>query len=125
MERPYVSPRGGTTLKDHRYYVYMVQSISRRALYIGMTSNISRRIFQHKTHRFDGFTDDCNATRLVYFECYSEVSAAITREKQLKRWRREKKEWLIAQKNPQWKDLADEWFPHLRDETKGPSTPPR
>ena len=110
-------------MKEHIYYVYMVQSISRRALYIGMTSKLDRRIFQHKTHRFRGFTDDYNATRLVYIERYSEVSAAITREKQLKRWRREKKEWLIAQKNPHWKDLASEWFPHLCEETKGPSTP--
>lgn len=102
------------------YYVYIMQSASRRALYIGMTSNLRKRVWQHKNHRFEGFTDDYNCTRLVYWESFDDVANAIDREKQLKRWRREKKMWLIARKNPRWQDLAADWYP---SETQGPSTP--
>jgi putative endonuclease len=105
---------------EYIYYVYMMQSASRRALYIGMTNNLRKRVWQHKTHVFEGFTDDYNCTRLVYWESFDDVANAIDREKQLKRWRREKKLWLIERKNPAWKDLAADWFPK---ETQGPSTP--
>jgi putative endonuclease len=96
--------------EEKRYYVYMLQSASRRALYIGMTSNLRERVFQHKNHRWEGFTGDYNAVRLVYWESCDEVHKAIGREKQLKGWRREKKLWLIARQNPQWRDLAADWF---------------
>jgi len=76
---------------EYIYYVYIMQSASRRALYIGMTSNLRKRVWQHKDHRFDGFSDDYNCTRLVYWESFNDVANAIDREKQLKRWRREKK----------------------------------
>jgi putative endonuclease len=82
--------------RDYRYYVYIVQSASRRALYIGMTNNPHKRVWQHKTHAFEGFTDDYSAVRLVYWESFDSVHDAIAREKQLKNWRREKKLWLIA-----------------------------
>ena len=104
---------------EYIYYVYMMQSASRRALYIGMTSNLRKRVCQHKTHAFEGFTADCQCTRLVYWESFDEVAIAIDREKQLKRWRREKKMWLIERKNLAWKDLAADWYPK---ETQGPST---
>jgi len=103
--------------REHCYYVYIMQSASRRALYIGMTNNLHKRVWQHKTHAFEGFTDDYNAVRLVYWESFDEVRNAIDREKKLKGWRREKKLWLIARFNPGWKDLAAEWY-----ETQGPST---
>ena len=93
------------------FYVYILQSASRRALYIGMTNNLRHRVFQHKTHQFEGFTDGYNAIRLVYWEKHDSVAKAIAREKQLKRWRREKKLWLIERVNPQWRDLAADWFP--------------
>ncbi len=105
------------TRDEHIYYVYMMQSASRRALYIGMTNNLHKRVFQHKTHLFEGFTHDYNAARLVYWESFDDVRNAIDREKQLKRWRREKKVWLIERKNAGWKDLAADWY-----ETQGPST---
>src|SRR5258708_17537141 len=95
------------------FYVYILQSASRRALYIGMTNNLRHRVFQHKTHQFEGFTDDYNAIRLVYWEKFESVGKAIAREKQLKRWRREKKRWLIETMNPKWRDLAADWFLHL------------
>jgi predicted GIY-YIG superfamily endonuclease len=103
--------------REYRYYVYIVQSASRRALYIGMTNNLHKRVWQHKTHAFEGFTDDYNAVRLVHWERFDDVHNAIAREKQLKNWRREKKLWLIARTNPGWKDLAANWY-----ETQGPST---
>jgi putative endonuclease len=103
--------------REYLFYVYIMQSSSRRALYIGMTNNLRRRVFQHKTHAFEGFTDQYNAERLVYYERFDDVRTAINREKQLKGWRREKKIWLIERMNPGWKDLAADWY-----ETQGPST---
>lgn len=85
-------------------------SASRRALSIGMTNNLHRRVWQHKTHAFEGFTDHYNAARLAYWESFDDVRDAIDREKQLKAWRREKKLWLIARFNPKWQDLAAEWY---------------
>ena len=58
---------------EYIYYVYVMQSASRRALYIGMTSNLPKRVYQHKTHAFEGFTDDYNAARLVYWESFDDV----------------------------------------------------
>jgi putative endonuclease len=109
--------------REYRFYVYMMQSSSRRTLYIGMTNNLYRRVYQHKTHEFRGFTYDYDAVRLVYWESFDAVQKAINREKQLKNWRREKKDWLIQCLNPEWKDLAVDWF--AKPETQGPSTPLR
>ncbi|MGE5113354.1 MAG: GIY-YIG nuclease family protein [Acidobacteriaceae bacterium] len=96
------------------YYVYILQNVSRRVLYIGVTGDIERRMFQHKRHVFDGFSAKYNCERLVYYERWGRVHDAIRREKQLKGWRREKKEWLITQANPHWKDLSKEWWDELR-----------
>jgi putative endonuclease len=97
-------------MREYHFYVYILHSASRRALYIGMTNNLCDRVFQHKTHQFEGFTDDYNATRLVYWEKFDSVGKTIAREKQLKRWRREKKMWLIETMNPKWRDLAADWY---------------
>ncbi|MBZ5599539.1 MAG: GIY-YIG nuclease family protein [Acidobacteriia bacterium] len=96
--------------REYHFYVYIMQSASRRALYIGMTNNLHKRVWQHKTHAFEGFTDDYNAVRLVYWESFDDVHKAIAREKQLKNWRREKEMWLIARLNPKWRDLAIDWY---------------
>ena len=106
--------------REYRFYVYILQSSSRRALYIGMTNNLRRRVFEHETHQHEGFTDQYNAVRLVFWECYDDVYKAIAREKQLKRWRREKKLWLIARFNPGWKNLAEDWFDNKPTENAGP-----
>jgi putative endonuclease len=116
--------------REYRFYVYILQSSSRRALYIGMTNNLHRRVFEHKMHLLEGFTDDYNAVRLVYWERFEDVHRAIAREKQLKGWRREKKFRLIEQFNPKWRDLAADWYEDLATqitpaETRGPSTCPR
>jgi putative endonuclease len=86
----------------------------RRVLYIGITSNIHKRAFQHKQHIFGGFTAKYNITNLVYFERYGSVGKAIRREKELKHWRREKKIALIESSNPKWHDLSYGWYQPIR-----------
>lgn len=98
------------TNPDRNYFVYMMQSPSRRALYTGVTSKIKERVFQHKKHLVPGFSDVNSTTRLVYMERHKDIRSAIAREKQLKGWRREKKNKLIEATNPTYRDLAEDWF---------------
>jgi len=93
---------------EHRYYVYILASKS-RVLYIGVTNNLTARILQHRSGEIGGFTSDYRVDRLVYYEQHAWIQRAIAREKQLKRWRREKKVWLIEGENPTWEDLAADW----------------
>jgi putative endonuclease len=79
-------------------------------LYVGVTSDLSRRISEHRVGRFGGFTSQYRVDKLVYFEEFSEVRMAIAREKMIKSWRRAKKESLIGAVNPDWKDLAADAF---------------
>jgi putative endonuclease len=74
-----------------------------------MTGNLHKRVFEHKFHRIEGFTDEYDIERLLYWESYDDVHKAIGREKQLKGWRREKKVLLIESMNTQWVDLSAEW----------------
>ena len=78
-------------------------------LYVGLTSNIKKRIYEHKNHLISGFTDKYNIDRLLYVETIRDSASAIKREKQIKSWRREKKVTLIDSINPQWKDLSEDW----------------
>ena len=77
-------------------------------IYIGVTNDIIRRIYEHKNHLVKGFTQTYNLDKLVWFEQTEDVIAAITREKQLKNWKRQWKIGLIEEKNPSWKDLYSE-----------------
>lgn len=86
------------------YYVYILASDS-GTLYIGVTDNLARRMWEHKKDLVKGFTQKYGCHRLIYYEQYQDVENAILREKQLKRWRRDKKEQLIGKINPGWKDL--------------------
>ncbi len=95
------------------YYVYILSS-QRRALYVGMTSNIEQRVFQHKTHAFGGFTAKYSVTSLVYFERHEDVLTAIRREKEMKNWRREEKIKLIESDNQKWRDLSYGWYQRHR-----------
>jgi putative endonuclease len=90
---------------SHTYYVYILASKSRR-LYIGMTSDLTRRMCEHKNKVVDGFTRQYNIDQLAYFEDTTDVRSAIEREKQLKGWRREKKTALIETINAAWQDLS-------------------
>lgn len=96
-------------MKDHYSTVYIVASKS-RAIYIGMSNNLHKRIFEHKNDQIEGFTRQYRCHRLVYYESFDDVNKAIDREKQLKRWNRTKKVWLIERRNPTWEDLATDWF---------------
>ena len=96
-------------MQQHQYYVYMLSNWNNKVLYIGVTNNLQKRVYEHKHHLVEGFTDKYNVTKLVYFEETSDVHAAIEREKQLKKWRREKKNQLIESMNPHWNDLSEGW----------------
>jgi putative endonuclease len=91
------------------YFVYILSSKS-RALYIGVTSDLLRRIHQHRTHASPGHTAKYRIHRLVYFEATDDVHSALEREKTLKAFRREKKIRLIEAENPRWNDLAAAWL---------------
>ncbi len=90
-------------------YVYIMASKS-GTLYAGVTSDIKRRVYEHKQHLIPGFTDKYNVDRLPYVEVIRDPMSAIRREKQIKRWRREKKMALIDSMNPGWNDLSEDWY---------------
>jgi putative endonuclease len=96
-------------MEERSYFTYIVASRS-HALYVGVTGNLRKRIFEHKWKEHEGFTERYNCDRLVWFEIYQDVAKAIAREKQLKGWRREKKTALIEKSNPVWVDLSREWY---------------
>lgn len=100
--------------REHRYYVYIVASLS-GTLYVGITRDLDRRMIEHKLSEIDGFTKKYGVNRLLYFERFQYVRNAIAREKRIKSWRREKKVALIKQSNPSWKDLAGELAGGRRD----------
>ncbi len=90
---------------ENRYYVYILASKRNGTLYIGITSNLFKRIYEHKNNLVEGFTKKYNIHNLVYYEITEDVNNAISREKQLKRWKRNWKIELIEKNNPKWKDL--------------------
>ena len=89
------------------YYVYIMTNRS-KTLYVGITSELVRRVYEHKLKLLEGFTKKYNITKLVYFENTTDVMAAISREKQIKGWLRRKKIALIESVNPSWKDLSED-----------------
>jgi putative endonuclease len=95
-------------MRDKSYCAYMVADRS-RVLYVGFTSNLYQRVMQHRSGHFEGFTSRYHCDRLVWYERYGEAIPAIAREKQIKRWRREKKVFLIELENPTWEDLSAGW----------------
>ena len=90
-----------------QYFVYIMTNYS-RTLYIGVTNNLPRRVQEHKNKEIKGFTKKYNIDKLIYYEQTNNIVSAIDREKQLKKWRREKKISLIEKSNPLWIDLSDE-----------------
>jgi putative endonuclease len=92
---------------DRTYYVYLLTNWNNKVVYVGMTNDLKRRIYEHKTKAVKGFTEKYNLNKLVYFEATSDVRSAIAREKEIKKWRREKKNALVAGTNPEWKDLSE------------------
>ncbi|MBQ8849464.1 MAG: GIY-YIG nuclease family protein [Clostridia bacterium] len=88
------------------YYIYIMSSFTNSVLYIGVTNDIERRVYEHKNKTFEGFTKKYNVNKLVYYETYSDINEAIYREKQLKGKNRNYKINLIEKENPQWSDLS-------------------
>jgi|GEM_PF-144739 len=91
---------------EKTYFVYILTNPSHTVLYIGVTNNLVRRVFEHKQKIISGFTQKYNCIELIYYEQTSQVISAIEREKQLKQWNRKKKENLIKILNPKWTDLS-------------------
>ena len=92
------------------YYVYLLGNKRQTVLYTGVTNDLLRRVWEHKQHAIPGFTKKYNCDQLFHFEEFDEVVAAIAREKQIKGWVRVKKNALIAASNPEWRDLAADWY---------------
>jgi putative endonuclease len=90
------------------YYVYLLTNWNHRVMYVGVTNDLSRRLCEHKNKLVSGFTEKYNVIKLVYFEETSDVLSALAREKEIKKWRREKKDALVMSLNPQWRDLSEE-----------------
>ncbi|MBR5322125.1 MAG: GIY-YIG nuclease family protein [Clostridia bacterium] len=88
------------------FYVYVLSNDNNRVLYIGVTNDLRRRVYEHKSEKIEGFTKEYHVHKLVYFEKYFDPIRAISREKQLKKWTRKKKDDLIDKMNPQREDLA-------------------
>ncbi|WP_276907581.1 GIY-YIG nuclease family protein [Peptoniphilus duerdenii] len=89
------------------YYIYIMSNSSNTIIYIGFTNDLVRRVYEHMNELVDGFSKKFNTHKLVYFEVFSTAYDAIAREKQLKKWTREKKNSLIEKDNPEWIDLWD------------------
>ncbi len=90
------------------YYVYIIANVS-RTLYVGVTNDLQRRVYEHKRKLSHGFTRKYNLTLLVYFEATPDILAAIAREKRIKGWPRAKKVSLVESVNPKWLDLSAQW----------------
>jgi putative endonuclease len=89
------------------YFVYIMANWNNKVMYIGVTNDLARRVYEHKNKLVEGFTEKYNINKLVYYENFFDISEAIHREKELKKWRREKKNKLVENLNIEWKDLSD------------------
>jgi putative endonuclease len=96
------------------FYVYVMTNRSRVVLYTGITNSLVRRVWQHQNGEIDGFTKNYKVSRLVYYERFNRPRDAIAREKEIKGWRREKKNALVERMNPKWADLSPILFQHTR-----------
>lgn len=91
------------------YYVYILTNWNNKVMYIGVTNNLERRLCEHKTKQFKGFTEKYNVNKLVYFDVTDDINSAIETEKKIKHWTRRKKNELVESVNPEWKDLSLDW----------------
>lgn len=94
---------------ENQYYVYLLTNWNNKVIYVGITNDLRRRLFEHQNKLVKGFTKKYNVTKLAYFETTTDVASAIAREKEIKKWRREKKNKLVETTNPEWKDLSEGW----------------
>ena len=94
-------------MRDHNYFIYIVTNKNKSVLYIGVTNDLQRRIYEHEKSLISGFTQKYNCHYLIYYERFQQIEDAIGREKIIKKWSREKKENLINQFNPKWEFLNE------------------
>ncbi len=92
---------------NNNYFVYFLTNWNNKVLYIGVTNNLERRLSEHKQGIVEGFTKKYNVNKLVYYEWYSDIKMAIAREKEIKGWKRIKKNQLIESTNPNWDDISE------------------
>ena len=92
---------------QQRYYVYLLTNWNNKVMYVGVTNDLERRLYEHKNKLIKGFTEKYNVNKLVYVEETGDVLSALAREKEIKKWRREKKNNLVVGSNPNWKDLSE------------------
>jgi putative endonuclease len=96
--------------KQYKFYVYIITNYTKTVLYVGVTNNLARRLYEHQNHVYAGaFSARYKCYYLVYYEEYQHVKTAIAREKEIKGWRREKKENLIKTLNPEWQFLNEDF----------------
>src|SRR5207245_187016 len=100
------------------FYVYMTTNQSRVVLYTGITNSLMRRVWQHQSSEIEGFTKTYKVNRLVYYECFNDPRDAIAREKEIKGWRRAKKNALVEKMNPRWADLSPMLFQHFKPSSR-------
>ena len=94
-------------------FVYLIANRSRVVLYVGVTNDLARRVWEHRSDAVKGFTSKYKVDRLVYYEQFPDALSAIMREKEIKGWRREKKNALVRTANPKWQDLGKRLFSDL------------
>lgn len=93
-----------------QFYLYFLTNWTGSVLYIGVTSDLEKRFYQHKYKLKAGFSKKYNCDRVVYYEVYGDPEQAIKREKQIKKWSRKKKDFLVNKMNPDWEDLSLRWY---------------
>ena len=98
---------------SHSYFVYLMTTQNNRGMYVGVTNNLERRVWEYQNGVIEGFTKKYNVKKLVYFEETTDVHAALAREIEIKKWRRSKKNSLVIAVNPKWNDLRQNWEPNL------------
>jgi len=96
-------------MTDRTYYVYLLTHWNNKVIYVGITNDLERRIYEHKEKFVKGFTEKYNVNKLVYYEQTPDINAALNREKEIKKWRREKKNRLVVNTNPLWRDLSEDF----------------
>lgn len=94
-------------ISTKNYYIYLLTNWNHRVMYVGVTNDLKRRLYEHKNKLIIGFTKKYNLNKLVYFEETQDIHTAIAREKEIKKWRREKNDRLVNETNPAWQDLSE------------------
>jgi len=97
-------------MTEKAYYVYILTNWNNKVMYVGITNNLERRIYEHKEKVVKGFTEKYNVNKLVFYEQTSDIAEALNREKEIKKWRREKKNRLVVNTNPLWRDLSEDYL---------------